>query len=99
MTGIELLAQATHDDLERDARLLTEIAGDEYEPDYAAALRRAAALARAVADVERNGRDVLFGSRANYSRHVEIDGDGLDCAGQGQTLLAALASLITETPK
>lgn len=53
-----------------------------------------AALALAIADVDENGRDITFGNLGRR-RQVEIDGDGVDCAGQGESLPQALAHLLT----
>lgn len=56
-------------------------------------IRRLAALALACADLEENGRSVLFGI-TKTGRVVLIDEDGADYAAKGDTLPAALAALL-----
>ena len=55
-TGTALLAQASAEDLERDAARLVEMAGNHAtRNEYEIALLRLAALARAVTKAERDG--------------------------------------------
>ena len=95
---VEMLREDAAHHVEQ-ARLLDLFAWpNEPHPNdvLAARHRRAAAALLALAEVEENGRDILFGSLGPH-RNVEVDGDGVDCAGQGPTLFAALAALVRGT--
>ncbi len=92
----DALQGATVEMLREDAAYARVLS--DNETDIGLTMQRLAALAIAVADLEENGRSVsFFGKPARWDR-VEIDGDDVDCAAQGSTLPAALASLLRGAP-
>lgn len=89
----DALASASPETLKRDADMAAQLALAGEYPAEESMLRRLAALALACADLEENGRSVLFGI-TKTGRVVLIDEDGADYAAKGDTLPAALAALL-----
>jgi len=91
----DALASATAETLTMDAlemelwatHMMTDV------PETRQRYRRLAALALACADLEENGRSVLFGI-TKTGRVVLIDEDGAGYTAKGDTLPRALAALL-----
>lgn len=89
----DALASATADDLREDAEVCRSALAYAGNDRTAASLQRLAALALACADLEENGRSVLFGI-TKTGRVVLIDEDGAGYTAKGDTLPRALAALL-----